>query len=134
MQRPKGMIDNSNKGQARVRVHLQNVLIGLSISAICLIVFLLLLEFLLRAFPALLPAGSYRTEVFDPDLNTTVFSSPVIYNKARYVVRMPNRDGFLDVDHPRTKPSGVKRVATEKLGLQVEQKPDRRNQGYDPHV
>jgi hypothetical protein len=39
-----------------------------------------------------------------------VHGGPVIYNKVRRVDRMPNRDGFLDVEHARTKPDGVVRI------------------------
>jgi hypothetical protein len=39
-----------------------------------------------------------------------VHGAPLVYNKGRYVVRTPNRDGFMDVDHERSKPAGVVRV------------------------
>src|SRR5262245_57436967 len=109
MRHDKDMVEDSNKVRQPVRVSLRAGLVGISLMGTSLILFLL--EFLFRTFPALLPAGTYGVQIFDPDLNTTVLSSPIIYNKARYVVRMANRDGFLDVDHKLAKSPGVIRVS-----------------------
>jgi hypothetical protein len=70
----------------------------------------LLLEALLRNFPALLPPGSYGAARFSPDLSLMVHAIPVIYTRGRGALRVPNRDGFLDVDHAEEKPIGVTRV------------------------
>jgi hypothetical protein len=70
----------------------------------------LLLELLLRTIPALWPRGSYGAARFSPELSLTVHGAPVIYNKIRWNRRVPNRDGFLDVNHAEQKPLGVTRV------------------------
>jgi hypothetical protein len=72
---------------------------------------LLLLEGTFRLFPRLLPAGVYGASRFDPGLGMSVHGSDVVYNKVRFVVRKPNAEGFLDVDHDRAKQPGVVRIA-----------------------
>jgi len=109
MRHDKDMVDDSKKVQHPVGASLRAGLVGISLMGTSLILFLL--EFSFRTFPALLPAGTYGAPIFDPDLNATVLSSPIIYNRARYVVRMANRDGFLDVDHQLAKSPRVIRVS-----------------------
>ncbi len=71
----------------------------------------LALEAGLRIFPGLTPHGVYGFNIYNPDLNSMVLRPPgLFYNKIRYQARMPNRDGFLDVDHIEEKPDGVYRV------------------------
>jgi hypothetical protein len=68
------------------------------------------LEAAFRIVPALLPAGVYGAGRLEPELRMNVHGTRLIYNKAGYVVRTPNRDGFMDVDHERAKPPGAVRV------------------------
>jgi hypothetical protein len=69
------------------------------------------LEISLRAFPGLVPVGSfYGSGRFRPALGLYVHSSKVIYNKKRYLEKHPNRDGFIDIDHTRQKPPGTLRI------------------------
>ena len=67
-------------------------------------------EVLLRAFPGLMPAGTIGAPVYDPELGLRVHGAPVIYNKTRFIRRLPNRDGFMDADHTREKPPGSLRA------------------------
>src|SRR5262249_30213795 len=70
-----------------------------------------LIEAAFRIAPAaLLPAGVYGFGVRNPALGMNVHGGPVLYNKAGFQRRDPNHDGFLDIDHPETKPSGTERV------------------------
>src|SRR5262249_12353848 len=71
----------------------------------------LVLEALLRLFPVLWPRGSYCNGCVNPDLQLTVHCGPSIYTRAGWIRRVPNCDGFLDVDHAPRKPSWVTRVA-----------------------
>lgn len=68
------------------------------------------LEAAFRIVPAFLPAGVYGAGRLEPALRMNVHGTRLIYNKAGYVVRTPNRDGFMDVDHERAKPPGAVRV------------------------
>jgi len=96
----------SRTANARVTAILKNL--ALSVLAIALVAASLELGF--RTAPALLPYGSYGTGRPDPDLGTNVHGGRAIYNKGPLVVRDPNRDGFMDIDHEREKPPGVVRV------------------------
>lgn len=71
---------------------------------------LLALEAAFRLVPSLLPYGTYGAGRFDPELRMNVHDITAIYNKVRYVRRVPNSDGFMDVDHEREKPRGVTRI------------------------
>lgn len=71
---------------------------------------LVLMEFVIRWVPALLPAGGYGHGAFSKDLRMGVHGGPLIYNKVRYVQRMPNGEGFLDVEHPIRKSPGTVRI------------------------
>lgn len=70
----------------------------------------LLLEAGLRRFPILWPHGTYDVPRFSADLGLMVHGAPAIYNRVRWNRRAVNRDGFLDVEHGRQKPAGVRRV------------------------
>jgi hypothetical protein len=67
-------------------------------------------EVLLRACPAAWPHGVYGRPRFRADLNLTVHGDAVIYNRVRWVRRVPNDEGFLDVRHTEKKPPGVTRI------------------------
>jgi hypothetical protein len=71
---------------------------------------LLLGEAALRLVPGLLPSGGYGSGRVHPGLGTSVHAGPAVYNKVRRLERVPNREGFMDADHARTKPAGVVRV------------------------
>lgn len=86
------------------------MLANLALGVGTLVVALLLCEGVLRVFPRLLPLGYYGASRFDPELGGSVHSARGIYNKARFVMRDPNAEGFMDVDHERAKPAGVLRV------------------------
>jgi hypothetical protein len=68
------------------------------------------LEIVLRTVPALWPRVSVGVGRFDPDLGLDVHDAPFVYNKIRWVIRVPNPDGFLDVAHARERPAGTFRV------------------------
>jgi hypothetical protein len=82
----------------------------MALVAASLGVLLIVAEGALRSFPRLLPVGSYGAGRFDPELGLTVHAAPVIYNKIRFLVREPNREGFMDVVHEYDKPPGVSRI------------------------
>jgi hypothetical protein len=85
--------------------------VGPLVAAASLASTLLLAEGLLRAFPGrLLPAGNYGAGRFDPALGLSVAASPSYYNKVRFVYKVPNPSGFMDVAHEVAKPTGVVRV------------------------
>lgn len=86
------------------------LLANLLLAVFALAFVALALEAAFRLAPPLLPAGVYGAGRFDPDLRMNVQGSRVIYNKTRHLVREPNRDGFMDVDHERAKPAGAFRV------------------------
>lgn len=67
-------------------------------------------EMAFRLFPALLPAGVYGGGQFDPDFQMNVHGRTVLYKKLGVIERVPNRDGFLDVDHDRIAEPGAIRV------------------------
>src|SRR5262245_34542708 len=89
---------------------MRRLLLNLGLGVASLVLFLGAVELALRAFPRLLPAGTYGASHWDPELHTTVHGSSVVYNKARFVVRERNPDGFLDVAHERPKPRDALRV------------------------
>lgn len=91
-------------------MRLREVLGRAGLVAGSLLAVLLLLEALLRTIPALWPPGSYGVARFSPDLSLTVHGGPIIYNWVRWNRRVPNRDGFLDVNHVEEKPFGATRV------------------------
>ena len=82
--------------------------VALSILAIALTV--ASTEGVLRLFPRLLPKGTYGASHYRPDLMSSVYDDTVVYNKVRFVVHHPNSEGFLDVEHERPRPPGVRRV------------------------
>ncbi len=90
----------------RLRAGATNLALGVGVVAFSL----LLVEGALRVFPRLLPLGYYGASRFDSELRMSVHGSRAIYNKVRFVVREPNAEGFMDVDHERTKSVGVVRV------------------------
>lgn len=98
------------KPTRRAPRRLAALLLGLLTSAIAVVLCLLFVEFALRAFPPLLPAGVYGAGVRHSELGMNVHSQRVIYNKVRRVTRIPNAEGFLDTGHARTKPAGRLRV------------------------
>ena len=67
-------------------------------------------ETTLRLFPRLLPRGTYGASHYRPELLSSVYGDTVVYNKLRFVVREPNSEGFLDVEHDLEKRPGVVRV------------------------
>ncbi len=76
-----------------------------------LLLVLLGAEILLRNVPFLLPQGAYYgSGVFEPELGFFLPRSTVIYNKARYLERTPNSDGFQDIEHAPENPDGVIRI------------------------
>jgi hypothetical protein len=91
---------------ARIAATLANF--ALSFVALALVA--ILLELIFRAAPALLPYGAYGSGRLDPELGTNVHGGRAIYNKGYLVIRDPNRDGFMDVDHEQPKPPGALRV------------------------
>ena len=88
------------------RTLVTSVAMGVVSVGLCL----LLLEATFRLFPHLLPIGIYGASRFDSELGMSVHAAPVIYNKARFVVREPNAEGFLDIDHDHRKRLGVVRI------------------------
>lgn len=86
------------------------LLANLALAAGATIAVLLAIELAFRLAPGLLPAGSYGFGRPDPDLGTNVHGGRAIYNKTRLVVRDPNRDGFMDVDHSREGAPGALRI------------------------
>lgn len=86
------------------------LLANLLLAGFALAFVALALEAAFRLAPPLLPAGVYGAGRFDPELRMNVQGERVIYNKARHLVREPNRDGFMDVEHERAKAPGAFRV------------------------
>ncbi|RIL03999.1 MAG: hypothetical protein DCC71_14325 [Proteobacteria bacterium] len=86
------------------------ILGNLLLAGFAVVFVALALEAAFRWVPALLPAGAYGAGRRDPELRMNVHGTRILYNKADYLVRTPNRDGFMDVDHARAKPPGVVRV------------------------
>jgi hypothetical protein len=81
-----------------------------ALAAAVMLALLIAIEAGFRLFPGLLPAMSFGSGRYDPELGMNVHGSRVVYNKVRYVAREPNRRGFMDVDHALAKPAGVVRV------------------------
>ena len=85
---------------------------GILLSAASIAVVLGAIEAAFRLAPAtLLPPGSYGAGVRHEKLGLNVHATPVLYTKHGFVRRVPNRDGFLDADHPPGRPPGVTRIA-----------------------
>jgi hypothetical protein len=91
--------------------------IAASAAAGALVVFvacafaLLLVEAAFRLAPrALLPAGVYGAGVRHPQLGMNVHGRRVLYNKETFIERVPNHEGFMDVDHAPAKEEGIVRV------------------------
>ena len=100
--------DGSRTAPRPARHHL---LAGLLLAAISVAICLLAIEAALRIAPQrLLPAGSYVSSRLDRDLGLDVHDGPVLYTKNGFVRRLPNRDGFLDVEHDPGPAPGVVRV------------------------
>jgi hypothetical protein len=89
---------------------LRALVANLALAAGALAFAVLLCEGALRQFPRLLPKGTYGASHYRADLLSSVYDDVVIYNKVRFVVREPNSEGFLDLEHAREKPRGVARV------------------------
>jgi len=86
--------------------------LNLLLAAVALLFVAVVAEAALRFVPALLPHGSYGSSRYDPELRTNVHASTATYNKVRYVVREPNSEGFLDVEHSKRRASeGQVRIA-----------------------
>jgi len=87
------------------------LLAGLLLSLVSIAICLGALEAALRLAPArLLPSGSYVSGRLDPQLGVDVHAAPVLYTKAGFVRRVPNHEGFLDVEHDARAASGVTRI------------------------
>jgi hypothetical protein len=82
--------------------------LALSVAALALLV--VFCEAALRLFPCLLPRGTYGASHYRPDLMSSVYGDTVVYNKVRFVVREPNAEGFLDVEHALEKAPGIRRI------------------------
>jgi len=70
-----------------------------------------MVEVAFRLMPGLLlPAGAYGAGVRHPQLNMNVHGQRLLYKKGNFIERMPNSEGFLDIEHSLTKPEGTVRV------------------------
>ena len=67
-------------------------------------------EAVLRAFPALIPAGTYGVGRFDAALGMHVRTGELLYTKQGVVRKQANADGFLDVPHLSRKPPATTRI------------------------
>jgi hypothetical protein len=85
-------------------------LAGLALAAASLLAVAAAGEALLRAFPALIPAGVYGAGRFDPELGMHVRAGEVLYTRSGVVRKTANDDGFLDVGHEPSKPPGTLRI------------------------
>jgi hypothetical protein len=92
--------------RSRLRTSLANGALAIA----SLLVFAVGLEAAVRIWPAILPRGTYGAIRYDPELGLRVYDGPVAYNKTNYVVRIPNSNGFLDIEHERAKPAGTVRI------------------------
>jgi hypothetical protein len=89
---------------------LRAIALNLALMGSALVLVVALCEGALRMFPRLLPKGTYGASHYRPDLLSSVYDDTVVYNKVRFVVREPNAEGFLDVEHTLEKPRGLTRV------------------------
>ncbi len=89
---------------------MRKLLARLALVALAPVVVLLLAEATFRAFPRLLPKGSYGTGRYHPELRANVHGGTQIYNKVGFQLRSPNPDGFMDVAHERRAAPGVERI------------------------
>jgi hypothetical protein len=98
--------ENEKRGRNVIR-YLAPRLLALGFS----ILFVVLIgEVALRLAPQLLPKGHYGSGRFDEELQLKVHGSAAIYNKVRFVHRVPNAAGFMDIDHETPKPEGTTRI------------------------
>lgn len=95
----------SERRFGRIRIFAKILLLTVGLLAAVLAA-----EFAFRLGPPLLPAGSYGASRYDADLRTNVHKTDHIYNKVRFTRRVPNSDGFLDVEHPLKTPNDVVRI------------------------
>jgi hypothetical protein len=93
-----------------VGARLRTALGGLALAGLSLLLVAGVGEAVLRAFPALIPAGVYGVGRFDPALGMHVRSGEVIYTKRGVVRKQANADGFLDVPHLARKPPATLRI------------------------
>ena len=89
---------------------LGSAVVNLALLAGATLAVLVALEIAFRAFPSLLPAGGYGGGRPHPELGVNVHGSRLIYNKVRFVVREPNAEGFMDVEHDPAKAPGTLRI------------------------
>lgn len=101
-----GVAAGGRSGGARLR----GTLAGLALAAASVLAAAGAAELVLRAVPALIPAGVYGSGRFDPTLGMHVRTGEVLYTKRGVVRKHANPDGFLDVPHERTKPPGTLRI------------------------
>lgn len=97
---------SSHPPKPRGSAWMMSAVLALVAIGVCI----LLTEAALRWIPVLTPHGTFGATRFDPAVGLNVHDAPLIYNKVRYVRRVPNRAGFLDVAHQEDKPSGTVRV------------------------
>lgn len=83
---------------------------NLTVTATAVLLAAMALEVAFRMAPSLLPRGIYGAGRMDPELGMNVHGAATIYRGARTTRRLPNADGFLDVEHVLAKPRGVFRV------------------------
>lgn len=86
------------------------LLLRLTAVIFSVLMMVLFIEAALRLVPQMLPTGHYGAGKFNEELQLNVHGSNVIYNKVRFVQRTPNSDGFMDVEHSKTKTSGIYRI------------------------
>jgi len=86
------------------------VLGGFALAGASLLLLAAAGEALLRAVPALVPAGVYGAGRYDPALGMHVRATDVLYTRSGVVRKRPNADGFLDVPHAEAKPPGTLRA------------------------
>jgi hypothetical protein len=93
-----------------ISARLRGGLGGLALAAASLLAAAGAGEALLRAIPALVPAGVYGAGRYDPALGMHVRAGDVLYTRSGVVRKRPNPDGFLDVPHALAKPAGTLRI------------------------
>jgi hypothetical protein len=87
------------------------LLAGLFLSLVSIALCLGALEAAFRLAPSrLLPSGSYVSGRLDPTLGVDVHAAPALYTRNGFVRRVPNREGFLDVEHDARPAPGVTRI------------------------
>jgi hypothetical protein len=83
---------------------------GFALAGASLLVLAAAGEGLLRAVPALVPAGVYGAGRYDRALGMHVRATDVLYTRGGVVRKRANGDGFLDVAHAEAKPPGTLRA------------------------